>query len=123
MSKEMLRIRLPLILVAIALVVAKAECMTMCGAASCGHSSSTRDSANIPPCHRHHAPEQTETPGPCGDSLLLVENRASSPVPANESAGMTLFALPQRAADEFLIARVINRSEAASPPRPTLWTW
>src|SRR5690349_7772708 len=117
-------VRRPLILIAISMVIANAQCVAACAAAKCGHSNPTsqsKDSANLPPCHRQHAPKQTATPKPCTDSALLVDGRESSAAPASQSAGMSLAALPQAAVYEALVLHTVNRAETASPPDPTRW--
>jgi len=120
----MVWVRRPLILVVIALVIANAQCVAACTAARCDHSNSTsasKNSADLPPCHRHHAPKQPDAPKPCTDSILLVDGRVLLASAANQSAGIPIAALPQTVLYESLTVHAVNRIEAASPPTLTRW--
>src|SRR6516162_3874573 len=80
----MLWVKQSVILVAIALVTANAQCVARCALKPChGDDAST---TNVPPCHRHHPPghqpTQSDAPRPCVLSFLAIGDRAAAPMPA-----------------------------------------
>jgi hypothetical protein len=117
--KGMLWIRQTLTYLAMALILANAQCVVRCATAPCHEqapASQSGGSAGIPPCHKHHAPNQSDTPRPCASSILLNESGPVAPrIDLSRSEGLT-FTLPILA-HGFSAAYRLEVTDSASPPR------
>ena len=89
-SVLMLSIRKVLILIAAALVTANAQCVAACTASDCSRPArQSDDSGNLPPCHRHHAPEHSSTTKLCIESVVIVDSRAPR-LPSERNSQITV---------------------------------
>src|SRR5258708_37271708 len=113
----MLWVRRPLIFFALALVLINAQCVTACTASRCDRSqiAQSKDSVNLPPCHRHHPSQETDASKHCSDSVALMGARASAPAPASGS-GAAFAAIIQTTHYDAILLLGVNRTETASPP-------
>ena len=118
--KGMLWIRQTLTYLAIALIVANAQCVARCAAAPCHEQAPASQSggSRVPPCHKHHAPNQSDTPRPCASSILVNERGPVTPrIDQSRTEGLT-FVLPILA-NGFSVAYRLWVTESASPPMST----
>jgi hypothetical protein len=71
-------LRLQVVLLAIAVSVASAQCIVTCAAQPC-HDSSVNQ---IPQCHRHHSPKQQDGPQRCQHPFFVAEGRGRAVISA-----------------------------------------
>src|SRR5215469_15148046 len=116
----MLWVRHLLILLAVALVIANSQCVARCAVMPCHteEGSQSNGSVNLPPCHRHHAPRQSDSPSPCALSLLPFGDLApSAAVFAPEQSVVTILnPTPSVAFPGSLASYLIEIDQSASPP-------
>lgn len=118
--KGMLWIRQTLMYLAIALILANAQCVVRCATAPCHEQAPASQSggSRVPPCHKHHAPNQSDTPRPCASSILVNERGPVTPrIDQSRTEGLT-FVLPILA-NGFSVAYRLGVTESASPPMST----
>jgi hypothetical protein len=79
-------LKLRIVVLAVALVIANTQCMAKCTLEPCQSSTvrtASNDTSAIPPCHRHQPAKQRSTPEPCKYSVLVVaDNRTVSLIAA-----------------------------------------
>ena len=115
------RVRRPLILLAIAAVMANAHCVAMCAVLPCHATaaSQSKEPASLPPCHRRHNPKRTDAPKPCASSLLVADARNLTVVAPSHSG--KLAAARPASAHVPLMPHFVRVPHAASlPPPPAL---
>jgi len=111
-------VRKAIFLLAALPVVGNAQCMAICGATECSHPApKPHDSGNLPPCHQHHGPKQSTVTKPCIDSMVVVDDRSSSPSLDRHSFEL-LVADPGVGGNRALPVVTVHALPGTSPPIP-----
>jgi hypothetical protein len=113
----MIRVRQALVLLAVTLILVNVQCVAVCAATQCDHSTPVSQSDPIPPCHRHHAPKPSSVAKPCPELAFLVDSRTTLASAANSLAFDLPAILPMAVMDE-LRPEAVLRVEDTSPPLP-----
>jgi hypothetical protein len=111
-------VRQLLIFLAIALIVANAECVARCSALPCHDPApaSQSDSDNILPCHKHHRPKPDDGVKPCISAAMLVADRGTSGPTIDASQVGVLAVAPSLPFFRPPVPQQLAITEAASPP-------
>lgn len=117
----MFRVRRLLISLAVALVIANAQCVIQCAMMPCDteNGSQSADTANLPPCHQHHSPKHSDAPRPCAISFVPIGDRAPLADAFDQLHSMMFEASSPVGLAGLPSLRLIEITQVAAPPYAT----